>query len=138
MIAQRILQYLPFEEALRVQNLILEAELRTKYGYENDKLDIETQIKNAGDKAEAALSTANDYEDKISVLDSGLSRILQDTRIVYTVLEQSSSGQKYINFRRNGIVDNSTFLIQKGMTPVTVPSGSYVKQYNAYGNITGL
>lgn len=130
---------IPFEELLRAKNLILESKFREKYSYANDKSDIELAIKNAGDKADAALTIANDYEDKISALDAALSRsTLKDTRIIYTVLEKSSGGQKYVNFRRSGIIDNSTFLVQKGTTPTTVPAGSYIKQYNAYGNITGV
>lgn len=125
-----------FEEQLRIKNLALDTQFKLKYGYTNDKLDLEVQIKNAEDKAESALDLANDYEDKLSTLDASLpSHVLTDTRIAYSVL--GTSPNQYVNFRRNGIQSTGLIVAKSDKTVLTL-STHYTKITNSYGNVTGV
>ena len=127
-----------YQKDIRSINTRIEQTISTRNSIEDSIVDNEIIINTISSKIEAAQSNINDYNDKLSTIDSNLtSHILTDNKVAYIVSENNN--KLLVTFKRGGVIESSIISETENVTFIihSKDNYGYIKSVEVSGTNKG-
>ena len=96
-----------YQTDIRTINTKIDNNSTVRDSIENKIIDYEIEINSISSKMQSAQDIINDYSDKLSSINSGLStNVLTDKKIAY-IMNEDSNHNLYVSFKRGGVIASS-------------------------------